>query len=452
MADSSLSLLDAALKAVKLCEAGGAEGEAYLSRTRTVSAAIENDQIVKAKTVWEEGLGLRVSLQGRIGFSYTNRLNMESLRETVRKALKLAGASQPDKQWKGFPPSKACRKTLKTCDGRVAEAEVEAAVDLASEMLEASLSLDGRVKASEGAVNLTYTKRVLANSLGVEVEDEGTWAGCYLEALAKEGLDTTPACFEFDFSRMLRLNVAEVGRKAAELALSALGAEKAESGRATIILGQPALLSILSYTLVPALKADNVQRGRSPLKGRIGEKVFSPLLTLVDDGLLEGGLNTSSFDDEGVPSQRTPLIERGVLKGFLYDHYRASKEGVESTGNAVRPASYASTPIIEPSNLVVKPSGLRPEDLLAETGRGFYVPYVQGAHSSNPESGEFSVVAAPVWLVEDGSLSRPVRSIMLAGTVYGMLENLSGLASNVRFFGSLVAPWVRVEEVRVIGS
>jgi len=172
----------------------------------------------------------------------------------------------------------------------------------------------------------------------------------------------------------------------------------------------------------------------------------------VDDGLLEGGLNTSSFDDEGVPSQRTPLIDRGVLIGFLYDHYRASKEEVESTGNAVRPASYASTPVIEPSNLVVKPSSLSPEGLLAETGRGFYVPYVQGAHSSNPESGEFSVVAAPVWLVEKGSLARPVRSIMLAGTVYGLLENLSGLASNVRAFGSLVAPWVSVEEVRVIGG
>ncbi|RLI14892.1 MAG: hypothetical protein DRO43_02835 [Candidatus Hecatellales archaeon] len=221
MAGSSLSLLDAALKAVKLCEAGGAEGEAYLSRTRTVSAAIENDQIVKAKTVWEEGLGLRVSLQGRIGFSYTNRLNMESLRETVRKALKLAKASPPDRQWKGFPPSKACQKPLETYDGRVAEAEVETAVDLASEMLESPLSLDRRVKASEGAVNLTYTKRVLANSPGVEVEDEGTWAGCYLEALAREGSSTTPACFEFNFSRMLKLNVAEVGRKAAELALSA---------------------------------------------------------------------------------------------------------------------------------------------------------------------------------------------------------------------------------------
>ncbi|HID18323.1 TPA: TldD/PmbA family protein, partial [Candidatus Bathyarchaeota archaeon] len=206
------------------------------------------------------------------------------------------------------------------------------------------------------------------------------------------------------------------------------------------------------YTLVPALKADNVQRGRSPLKGRMGERVASPLLTLIDDGLLVGGLHTSSFDDEGTPSQQTPLIEGGFLKGFLYDHYRASKDEVESTGNAVRLASYTSTPVIEPSNLVVKPSGLSPEVLLSEVKYGFYVPFVQGAHSSNPESGEFSVVAAPVWLVEEGSLTKPVRSIMLAGTIYELLENLSGLASNVRTLDSLVAPWIKVEGVRVVGG
>ena len=452
MADDGLSLLDTALKAVKLCEAEGAEGEAYLSRIRTVSAVIDNDQIVKAETLWEEGLGLRVSLQGRIGFAYTNRLSVESLRETARKALKLARASQPDREWKGFPPPKKYPKTSETYDDEVAEAEVETAVDLASEMLEEALSLDRRVKASEGAVTLTHARKVITNSLDVEVEDEGTWTRCYIEALAKEGLDTTPACFEFDSSRRLKLNVAMVGREAARLALSALEAEKVEGGRATIILGQPALLHLLSYTLVPALKADNVQRGRSPLKGRMGERVASPLLTLIDDGLLVGGLHTSSFDDEGTPSQQTPLIEGGFLKGFLYDHYRASKDEVESTGNAVRLASYTSTPVIEPSNLVVKPSGLSPEVLLSEVKYGFYVPFVQGAHSSNPESGEFSVVAAPVWLVEEGSLTKPVRSIMLAGTIYELLENLSGLASNVRTLDSLVAPWIKVEGVRVVGG
>ncbi|HID17957.1 TPA: hypothetical protein EYP27_00260, partial [Candidatus Bathyarchaeota archaeon] len=228
MADDGLSLLDTALKAVKLCEAEGAEGEAYLSRIRTVSAVIDNDQIVKAETLWEEGLGLRVSLQGRIGFAYTNRLSVESLRETARKALKLARASQPDREWKGFPPPKKYPKTSETYDDEVAEAEVETAVDLASEMLEEALSLDRRVKVSEGAVTLTHARKVITNSLDVEVEDEGTRTRCYIEALAKEGLDTTPACFEFDSSRRLKLNVAMVGREAARLALSALEAEKVE--------------------------------------------------------------------------------------------------------------------------------------------------------------------------------------------------------------------------------
>ncbi|RLI27141.1 MAG: hypothetical protein DRO52_00980 [Candidatus Hecatellales archaeon] len=444
------SLLDAALKAVRLCESLGGEGEAYASRVRTVSATIENDQIVRAKTFREEGLGFRFFLQGRMGFAYTSRLTVEGVEETVRRALKLARVSQPLEGWRGLPSPESYPEAQETYDGEIAEAEVGKAVSLASEMLGEALSLDRRVKVSDGGVSLIYVQRALANSLHVEAEDKGTWAHCHLSTLAKEGFETTPSCFEFNHSRRLKLEAGWVGREAARMALSALGAGKAEGGRACIVLGQQALLSLLSYTLVPALKAENVQRGRSPLRGRMGERIASTLLTLTDDGLLPGGLNTSSFDDEGTPSRRTSLIERGVLRGFLYDHYRACRDGVESTGNAFR-ASYASTPTIEPSNLVVEPSNLSPEGLLAEISYGFYVPYVQGAHSSNPESGEFSVVAAPVWLIRDGSLVKPIRSLMLAGTIYELLEKISGVASNLRMVDSLVAPWIRVEDVRIVG-
>ncbi|MHC1586263.1 MAG: TldD/PmbA family protein [Candidatus Hecatellaceae archaeon] len=446
-------LLDLALKCVRLAEAEGAEeAEAYLSRLKTVSASLENSQLVKAKTAWEEGIGVRISLQGRIGFAYTNQASNSALAETVRKALKLARVSQPDKDWRGFPARSSYPKPSGLYDGEVASAEVETVIGMASEMLNAALKVDRRIIASEGGVSLAVEERAIANSLGVEACEKATWARCFLEAVAKEAGETTPSCHEFDASRSLRLDLEKVGVEAARLAVSALGAGRGEDGRFSIVFGQHALLDLLSYTLMPAFKADNVQRGRSPLKGKLGKPVASKILTIVDDGLMEGGLHSWGFDDEGSPARRTTLVEHGILKGFLYDHYRAGKDGVSSTGNAFRPASYASTPIIDPTNFRIEPSTKSVESLLGEVGEGYYVPFLQGAHSSSLESGEFSVVAAPAWKIEGGVLAKPVRSIMLAGTIYEALENLAGLASNLRSVGMLVAPWVWVENVKVVGG
>ncbi len=447
-------LLSFTLKAVKELEGRGvSEAEAYASQIRMVSIGLENNQLVRARSVVEEGIGIRISIGGRIGFAYTSRLEAESVSRTAEKALKLAKAGRPDPRWAGFPEPETIPKVSETYDEEVAEVGVEEAVRLASEMLDSALKTDGRVRVSEGALVFWTVGRAVANSLGVEASEAGTWAECFTSTVAKEAGETTPSCFEFDASRRFRLDLKRVGAEAARLAISALNAGKAEDGKYTVILGQSALLDLLIHTLIPALKADNVHRGKSPLKGRIGEKIASEVLTIIDEGLRAGGLSTWSFDDEGSPSRDTPIIVRGVLKGFLYDHYYASIDGCRSSGNARRGfASYASTPRIEPTNFKIEASQKSPETLMAEVDRGFYIPFLQGAHSSNPESGEFSVVAAPAWKIEGGSLTRPIRALMLTGNIYELLENVSGTASNLRDIGVLVAPWVRFENVGVVGG
>jgi len=205
--------------------------------------------------------------------------------------------------------------------------------------------------------------------------------------------------------------------------------------------------------LINAVKADYVQRERSALKGKIGEKVASDLVIIYDNGLLEGGLLTRKFDGEGVPCQKTLVMERGILKHFLYDNYTANKTGDESTGNASRTglAPYASTPVLEASNFVFTKGNKTPEDLIGEVGEGLIVYGVQGAHSSNAESGEFSVVATPVWKIEGGNVVYAVREVMLTGVIFGVLKNVSALGNNLRKIGQLVAPWIRVEDVKAVG-
>jgi PmbA protein len=154
-----------------------------------------------------------------------------------------------------------------------------------------------------------------------------------------------------------------------------------------------------------------------------------------------------------VPCQKTSVIEKGVLKNFIYDNYTAKNAGVPSTGNAFRSglAPYSSTPVLEASNFTFEKGNKTEEQLVAEVGEGLIVYGVQGAHSSNPESGEFSVVATPVWKIENGSVSYAVRDVMLTGVFFDVLKNISAMGSNVRNLGQLVAPWIRVKNVRAVG-
>jgi len=141
------------------------------------------------------------------------------------------------------------------------------------------------------------------------------------------------------------------------------------------------------------------------------------------------------------------------LKHFLYDSYTANKVGVESTGNAFRGglAPYTSTPVLAATNFTLMQGNKSPESLINEIDNGLIVHGVQGAHSSNPESGEFSVIATPAWKIEKGSIAYAVKEAMLVGTIFDILKSVSALGNNTRKIGRLVAPWIRVENVKVIG-
>src|SRR4030065_171587 len=173
--------------------------------------------------------------------------------------------------------------------------------------------------------------------------------------------------------------------------------------------------TVVECSLAAVAKEGNkVQRGQSAFKDRIGTQVASEKVTIYDDGLFPAGLRTAAFDGEGTPQQKTLLVEKGILRNFLYDNYAAKKEGRESTGNASR-AGYLSTPSIETTNFHILPGGTAAEELLGEVDDGLLIYYLQGAHSSNPVSGEFSVVATPAWKIKKGEIVHPPLGVMLGG-------------------------------------
>jgi PmbA protein len=446
-------MLALAENAVKSAVAkGAAEAEAYVYEGQATNVGIELGQINKTNRIIDRGIGVRVAINKAIGFAYTNIVDDQTaLDRAIANALSAARASKPDPDWKGLPQPKPYSSTQDGFDEKVVALGSEELVAVASRMLDAAGQVDKRAFPIEGGVGGAYIANAVANSNGVTGFDRGTVVECSLAALAKEDNAVTPVCFEFNASRDFIMDPEWVGREAAKLAVSALKTKSVESKSSKVIFTQFALQDLLGYTLVNAVKADSVQRNQSPFTSKLGQQVASESLSVYDDGLFPGGLRTWAFDGEGTPHQKTSVIEKGVLQSFLYDNYSARKEGRESTGNASR-AGYLSTPSIDTTNFHITPGTKSADQMLKEVDDGLLIYYLQGAHSSNPVSGEFSVVATPAWKIKNGEIAHCSRGVMLAGNIFEVLKKVSVVGGNERQMGQLIAPWVVVEDVRVIGK
>ncbi|HHY91741.1 MAG TPA: TldD/PmbA family protein, partial [Firmicutes bacterium] len=202
--------------------------------------------------------------------------------------------------------------------------------------------------------------------------------------------------------------------------------------------------------LAPALTAEAVQKKRSLFAERLGEQVGSEAVTVVDDGTLPGGINTSPVDSEGVPTQKTTLVAAGRLEGFLHNVYTAAKDKTRSTGNGIR-SSFKGAPEVGPTNLYLAPGKHQPGELLSGVKKGLYVLDLLGTHTANPISGDFSLGATGV-LIENGHFSQPVRGVVIAGNAVTLLKQVQAAACDLRFYLGFGSPTLLLEPLTVSGT
>lgn len=442
ISDTLDSLLESANKLLSLTlKEGAAEAEVYGMVGRSVDVDLRREYVEMASESYHWGLGLRAVVDGAVGFSSSS--DMSQLEFVAKNAVRSARARGADDSWVSLPEPERVTHPEGIYDPRLDGIRPEECIDIAQSLLEGCGSVAEAEPVSGGVACICGTGFVI-NSQGVELVETSTFMQASMEAIARKSDVATGS--EFFNSRSLSLSMESVGRSAAEMARASLGGVGGEGGTFDVLLSPLAAAELLVGTFLSSLEADNVQKGRSSLKGLVGEPIASNDLMIIDDGLLAGGIDSSAFDGEGVPSQRTILVENGILNGFLYDSYAAGKDNTRSTGNSVR-SGYSDIPRVGSRNLII--SSPEAYDLLAETD-GYLVHSLIGAHTANPISGDFSVEARNAFRISPGSEAQPVKSLMLAGNIFHILKTIV-IGTDSRAIGSIVTPTVKVK-MMVVGS
>lgn len=443
---------------VDLCRAaiadvqGGEQAEAYAEETRQTTVRARGREVDSFSASESRGVGVRILRGGRLGYAWAADPHPAETASLLEAARENAAFATPDEA-NVLPPAAEAEPLPGLFREAQASTAPERKVSLALDLERVSTGADPAVRRVEEAIYGDAASRVaLASTAGLAAEYSSTDCWCMVLALAERGGETQTG-HSFRVAREIgELDWEEAAREAAERGARMLGAVKPATERLPVVLDPWAAASFLGV-LAGSLSAEEVQKGRSLLADRVGDEVASGQLSLVDDGRLAQAPAAAPFDDEGVPTGRTVLVERGVLRGFLHNTETAKREGAASTGNARR-SSYRGVPGVSPSNLFVEPGPTGPHDLLAGAGRAVYVQDVTGVHSgANPVSGEFSVGGTGL-RVEGGALGEPLREMTIASTLLDMLRSVTAVGSDLRFFpggGAIGTPTLLVGEMTVAG-
>jgi PmbA protein len=432
-------------------ELGATGAECTISEGEEFSVNIRMREVENLKQAGSRGAGIRVLVGNLTGSSRTSDLTAQGIETMVRGALDLARITTPDPH-AGLPdPSDLGRFSidLKLYDDSVAGIETEWKIAQATRAEEVALAADPRITNSEGASFDSYLgSRVFANSLGFTGEYWTSSCGLSVVPVAKQDGSMERDYWSSSARQVSRVeSPEEVGRRAAERALRRLNPRKVPTQKVPVIFESRTARNLLG-DLFDAVDGGAIYRHASFLAGKLGEKIASETLTIIDDATMPGLFGSSPFDDEGVTSRRTVVIERGVLKSYLLNAYTARKLGLKTTGNASRGLAGAAG--VGPGNFYVEAGSRSELDLIAGVRQGFYVTELIGA-SANTVTGDYSSGAAGLW-IENGELAYPVSEITIAGNLKQMLMNVEQIASNLEFRSSIASPALLIGEMTISGQ
>ena len=415
--------------------------EIYVDETNVIELDSKQDELNFAKEEIEQGVGIRIIKDNRIGFAFTS--NLDKISQTANQAIENAKLTKQDENY-AFAEEEKVVDVKKVYDNKFNDLDLDEGVELLKNVI--STATDSGCEVTGSGFSASEGRSLILNSNGVSIEDEGTGFGIALSVtLQKDGEIAT--AYNSQSSRFFDLDGEKLANEVCDLAKKSLNTKPVETNDYDVVLDYYAAIGLLQ-TFMGAFNGENVRRGRSILKDKMGSEITNPTLTITDNPLLEKGMNTGKCDGEGTPSQKTDLIKDGVLNSFIYDIYTANTVDTKTTSNGYR-GSYLTTPMIAPSNLEFKFSEMKD---LSEIDKGVLTTSVLGAHTANPISGDFSVEANNAFKIENGELTDPINKAMISGNIFEIMKKVEGLNSEIKQYGSFVMPKLLAHDLRVVGQ
>ena len=430
---------------------GASQGDVVMAESDSFFVTVRMGEVEKISQAGEKRLGLRLFFGNSSASASTSDISRNSIEKLVDDTAKMAKVTAQDPQ-AGLPDAEGLARDLPQLDlideaGRAVS--VDEKIQIALETEKNALAYDPRITNSEGAEFSNQFGRVIyASSHGFSGEYSGSTFGHSVSPVAAQNGSMQRDYWYSSNRKFSKLETSKsVGETAAQRVLRRLGGRKIKTCEVPIVF-DPEMAASLLRNLASGLSGYSLYKGASFLMGKLGTKIGSDLLTVIDDGTIPGALGSRPFDGEGLPTRKKTVVENGELKSYLLDTYSGKKLAMASTGNASR--SVGESPGVSPANFYLVPGKDSPESIIRSVKSGLYVTEMIG-FGVNMLTGDYSRGAAGLW-IENGELAYPVEEITIAGNLKEMFQNIDSVGSDLEMRGRISSPTIKISRMTVAGN
>lgn len=428
--------------------------EFFFGQNEYLSIEIEENSIKHSEIGSDEGVSVRtIGRNGSLGFSFTNRLNNQSVDKIVENSIKMMHSGTEDLDFIDLPqPFNSYPEVNDLYDPNLQSLTIDDSIDYVTELIR--ICDEDELAISQSANFTTNTsKNIILNTNGLKIEGEETNCSVSSHIIVKDKIkDLTSNGFEYQSERFLKsIDPISVVNTALDKAKKNLNRIKIKSMKSPIILTPRGVINIILKPISSAINAEAFQYKRTFLVDKRKEKIGSDQITVKDNALIKGAVGSAIFDAEGVPCQNTTIIENGIFleKGLLHNSYTAGKEGVNSTGNASR-NSYSSTPSIGISNFILSPGEVAKNELIGDLKQGILLDYT--GDRPNLSTGDFSGLILHGNIIENGEIGSALNETMIGVNLLELFKKIENISSEFKTQGSFQAPYLQANDIQIIGS
>lgn len=423
--------------------------EIYYNENSAFKVSVYKGKIEKYQNSQSGGFCFRGIYKNKMGYYFSETIDDVDIDGVIKNTIENAEILSGEEKEFIYEGSSEYAK-VNTFNDNIEKMSAEAKINAAMEMEKKAMEYDNRITVNSSVVVTGSNVVYISNSKGLNLNEKSNYIMAYIEVMASNGNETKEKGELWLGNNTEEFKPYEIAEKAAEKVILALGGHSVESGKKNVIIKNEVFADILGC-FSSNFYADNVQKGFSLLKDKIGEKIADDKITITDNPLLENGYITTAFDSEGVATYSKNVIENGILKTYLYNLKSANKDNVKSTGNGFK-FGFKSSVGTSTTNFYIDKGSISFDELIKKMQYGIVITDVAGLHSgANAVSGDFSF-AAEGFKVEKGKITSPINQITIAGNFYEILKNIDAVGNDLKFNSSAVgSPSLIIKNINVSG-